>query len=63
LSLGRFVQQRHAAGDGRIAILNVSNVPMQAAAFGLGRGARHDFGVLVAAYRSALAMVVSTNLA
>jgi hypothetical protein len=33
LSLGRFVQQRHAAGDDRIAILNVSNVPMQAAAF------------------------------
>ena len=26
-------------------------------------GARDDFGVLVAAYRSALAMVVSTNLA
>ena len=33
LSLGRFVQEIHAAGDGRIAILNVSNVPMQAAAF------------------------------
>ncbi|MCV0384717.1 MAG: hypothetical protein K5799_14945 [Erythrobacter sp.] len=33
MSLGRFVQERHAAGDGRIAILNVSNVPMQAAAF------------------------------
>lgn len=33
LSLGRFVQQSHAAGDDRIAILNVSNVPMQAAAF------------------------------
>lgn len=33
MSLGRFVQERHAVGDGRIAILNVSNVPMQAAAF------------------------------
>jgi hypothetical protein len=33
LSLGRFVQQRHDAGDGRIAIVNVSNVPMQQAAF------------------------------
>lgn len=33
LSLGRFVQERHAAGDGRIAILNVSNLPMQAGAF------------------------------
>jgi hypothetical protein len=33
LSLGRFVQQSHAAGDYRIAILNVSNVPMQEAAF------------------------------
>ena len=33
MSLGRFVQERHTAGDGRIAILNVSNVPMQAAAF------------------------------
>ena len=33
LSLGRFVQQSHAAGDDRLAILNVSNVPMQAAAF------------------------------
>ncbi len=33
LSLGRFVQERHAAGDGRIAILNVSNVPIQTAAF------------------------------
>lgn len=33
LSLGHFVQQSHAAGDGRIAILNVSSVPMQAAAF------------------------------
>jgi len=33
LSLGRFVQESHAAGDGRIAILNVSNVPMQEAAF------------------------------
>ena len=33
LSLGRFVQQSHDAGDDRIAILNVSNVPMQAAAF------------------------------
>jgi hypothetical protein len=33
LSLGRFVQQSHVAGDDRIAILNVSNVPMQAAAF------------------------------
>ena len=33
LSLGRFVRERHASGDGRIAILNVSNVPMQAAAF------------------------------
>jgi hypothetical protein len=33
LSLGRFVQQSHAARDDRIAILNVSNVPMQAAAF------------------------------
>lgn len=33
LSLGRFVQQSHAAGDDRIAILNVSNVPMQAVAF------------------------------
>ena len=33
LSLGRFVQQSHVAGDQRIAILNVSNVPMQAAAF------------------------------
>ena len=32
-SLGRFVQQSHAAGDDRIAILNVSNVPMQEAAF------------------------------
>jgi hypothetical protein len=33
LSLGRFVRQSHAAGDDRIAILNVSNVPMQAGAF------------------------------
>ena len=33
LSLGRFVQQSHAVGDDRIAILNVSNVPMQEAAF------------------------------
>ena len=33
LSLGRFVREQHAAGDARIAILNVSNVPMQAAAF------------------------------
>ena len=33
LSLGRFVQQSHAAGDDRIAIFNVSNVPMQAVAF------------------------------
>jgi hypothetical protein len=33
LSLGRFVQQSHAVGDDRIAILNVSNVPMQQAAF------------------------------
>lgn len=33
LSLGRFVQKRHDAGDHRIAILNVSNVPMQSAAF------------------------------
>ena len=33
LSLGHFVQQSHDAGDDRIAILNVSNVPMQAAAF------------------------------
>ncbi|KQV69685.1 hypothetical protein ASC64_07570 [Nocardioides sp. Root122] len=33
MSLGRFVQQSHAAGDDRIAILNVSNVPMQQAAF------------------------------
>lgn len=33
LSLGCFVQQRHEAGDHRIAIVNVSNVPMQAAAF------------------------------
>lgn len=32
-SLGRFVQQRHSEGDGRIAVMNVSNVPMQAAAF------------------------------
>jgi hypothetical protein len=32
-SLGHFVQQSHAAGDGRIAILNVSNVPMQETAF------------------------------
>ena len=32
-SLGRFVEQSHAAGDDRIAILNVSNVPMQEAAF------------------------------
>lgn len=33
LSLGRFVQQSHAHGDDRIAILNVSNVPMQKSAF------------------------------
>ena len=33
MSLGRFVQQNHGAGDDRIAILNVSNVPMQQAAF------------------------------
>jgi hypothetical protein len=33
LSLGRFVKQSHAVGDDRIAILNVSNVPMQEAAF------------------------------
>jgi hypothetical protein len=33
LSLGQFVEQSHLAGHGRIAILNVSNVPMQAAAF------------------------------
>jgi hypothetical protein len=33
LSLGQFVDQSHQAGHGRIAILNVSNVPMQAAAF------------------------------
>lgn len=33
LSLGRFVQQSHSVGDNRIAILNVSNVPMQEAAF------------------------------
>ena len=33
LSLGRFVRQRHDVGDGRIAIVNVSNVPMQEAAF------------------------------
>lgn len=32
-SLGCFVQQSYAAGDDRIAILNVSNVPMQEAAF------------------------------
>lgn len=32
-SLGRFVQQSHAAGDDRTAILNVSNVPLQEAAF------------------------------
>lgn len=32
-SLGCFVKQRHDAGDGRIAIVNVSNVPMQRAAF------------------------------
>ena len=38
LSLGRFVQQSHLAGDGRIAILNVSNVPMQAAAFAENEG-------------------------
>jgi len=33
LSLGRFVEHRHAVQDGRIAILNVCNVPMQAVAF------------------------------
>lgn len=33
MSLGRFVHQRHDAGDDRIAIVNVSNVPMQKAAF------------------------------
>lgn len=33
LGLGQYVRQRHAAGDSRIAVLNVSNVPMQAAAF------------------------------
>lgn len=33
LSLGGFVRQRHAVGDDRIAILNVSNVPMQEGAF------------------------------
>lgn len=33
LSLGRFVHQSHAVGDDRIAILNVSNVPLQQTAF------------------------------
>lgn len=33
LSLGRFVQQGHSAGEDRVAVLNVSNVPMQAGAF------------------------------
>ena len=33
LSLGQFVALSHQAGSERIAILNVSNVPMQAAAF------------------------------
>lgn len=33
LSLGRFVQQRRAVGDHRVAVLNVSNVPMQDVAF------------------------------
>lgn len=33
MSLGRFVHQRQEAGDDRIAIVNVSNVPMQKAAF------------------------------
>ena len=32
--LGQFVAQRVSTGDGRIAIVNVCNVPMQAAAFG-----------------------------
>jgi hypothetical protein len=32
-SLGRFVQPSHTAGDDRLAILNVSNVPMQKTAF------------------------------
>jgi hypothetical protein len=31
--LGEFVAQRVSKGDGRIAIVNVCNVPMQAAAF------------------------------
>lgn len=33
VSLGRFVRTRHRKGDHRIAIMNVSNVPMQRAAF------------------------------
>ena len=33
LSLGQFVDQSHQAGHDRVAILNVSNVSMQAAAF------------------------------
>ncbi len=35
-SLGEFVAGRVTNRDGRIAIINVCNVPMQAAAFGLG---------------------------
>lgn len=37
-SLGGFVTKRANDNDGRIAILNVCNVPMQAAAFGDGGG-------------------------
>lgn len=32
-SLGSFVKSRHAVGDYRIAVMNVSNVPLQKAAF------------------------------
>ncbi|WP_422559921.1 hypothetical protein [Gordonia sp. (in: high G+C Gram-positive bacteria)] len=34
--LGFFVQQQHSAGNGRVAIMNVCNVALQAAAFGDG---------------------------
>jgi hypothetical protein len=40
--LGQFVAQRVSKGDGRIAIVNVCNVPMQAAAFGEGDGPNLD---------------------
>lgn len=32
-SLGNFVANKHAAGDGRLAVLNISTVPLQEAAF------------------------------